>query len=80
MPGFETINNKELDSLKKIFKNGNGVLFRNGFDKLRGKSFQVEEFEKKFAKKFQVKYSLAVSSGTAALRVVLQPKYKKQMK
>ena len=54
MPGFETINNKELDSLKKIFKNGNGVLFRNGFDKLRGKSFQVEEFEKNLLKNFKL--------------------------
>lgn len=71
MPGYETINNKELDNLKKIFINGNGVLCRGGYDKLRGKSFQVEEFEKKFAKKFYAKYSLAVSSGTAALRVAL---------
>ena len=71
MPGFETINNQELNNLKKIFKNGKGVLFRSGFEKLRGKSFQVEQFEKNFAKKFQAKYSLAVSSGTAALRVAL---------
>ena len=71
MPGYETIDNKEFENIKKIFKYGNGVLFRNGFEKLRGKSFQVEQFEKKFAKKFQTKYSLAVSSGTAALRVAL---------
>tara|TARA_X000000368_G_C22999588_1_gene698329 strand:+ start:390 stop:1538 length:1149 start_codon:yes stop_codon:yes gene_type:complete len=71
MPGFETINQKELNQLKKIFTVGRGVLFRSGFDKLRGKSFQVSDFEKKFAKKFRSKYALAVSSGTAALRVAL---------
>ena len=71
MPGFETINQKELNQIKKIFTVGKGVLFRSGFDKLRGKSFQVNEFEKKFAKKFKSKYALAVSSGTAALRVAL---------
>ncbi len=71
MPGFETINQKELSQLKKIFKDGKGVLFRSGFDKLRGKSFQVNKFEKKFAKKFNSNYALAVSSGTAALRVAL---------
>jgi 8-amino-3,8-dideoxy-alpha-D-manno-octulosonate transaminase len=71
MPGFETINQKELNQLKKIFTVGRGVLFRSGFDKLRGKSFQVSDFEKKFAKKFKSKYALAVSSGTAALRVAL---------
>ena len=71
MPGFETIDKQELKHLKKIFQNGGGVLFRHGFEKIRRKSFQVEEFEKKFAKKFNSKYALAVSSGTAALRVAL---------
>ena len=71
MPGFETINRKELNQIKKIFKQGGGVLFRNGFDQIRGKSYQVNQFEKKFAKKFKSKYALAVSSGTAALRVAL---------
>ena len=71
MPGFETIDKQELKHLKKIFQNGGGVLFRHGFEKIRGNSFQVKEFEKKFAKKFKSKYALAVSSGTAALRVAL---------
>ncbi|MDC3174446.1 aminotransferase class I/II-fold pyridoxal phosphate-dependent enzyme [Candidatus Pelagibacter sp.] len=71
MPGFETIDRKELNQIKKIFKQGGGVLFRNGFDHLRGKSYQVNKFEKKFAKKFKSNYALAVSSGTAALRVAL---------
>ena len=71
MPGFETIDQKELNSIKKIFTKGGGVLFRHGFNGLRSNSYQVDEFEKKFAKKFKSNYALAVSSGTAALRVAL---------
>lgn len=71
MPGFETIDKQELNHLKKIFLNGKGVLFRHGFENIRGNSFQVDNFEKKFANKFKSKYALAVSSGTAALRVAL---------
>jgi 8-amino-3,8-dideoxy-alpha-D-manno-octulosonate transaminase len=71
MPGFEVINFKEENSLKKIFSEGKGVLFRHGFENLRGKSYQVKNFEKNFAKKFNTKYSLAVTSGTAALRIAL---------
>ncbi len=71
MPGFEVINYKEENYLRKIFKKGNGVFFRHGFESLRKNSYQVKNFEKNFAKKFKAKYSLAVSSGTAALRVAL---------
>ena len=71
MPGFEVINFKEENSLKKIFSEGKGVLFRHGFENLRGKSYQVKNFEINFAKKFKAKYSLAVTSGTAALRIAL---------
>ncbi len=71
MPGFEVINSKEKNSVIKIFSQGNGVLFRHGFDKLRRKSYQVKNFEKNFLKKFKANYALAVTSGTAALRVAL---------
>ena len=71
MPGFETINTKELNQVRKIFNKGGGVLFRQGFENLRSNSFQVNQFEKNFAKKFNSKYALAVSSGTAALRIAL---------
>ena len=54
MPGFEVINFKEEKSLKKIFSEGKGVLFRHGFEKLRGKSYQVRDFEKNFSKKFNL--------------------------
>jgi 8-amino-3,8-dideoxy-alpha-D-manno-octulosonate transaminase len=70
LPGFEFINKKELDEIKDIFKNG-GVLFRHGFEKLRNNTYKVSQFEKNFTKKFSSNYSLAVTSGTAALRVAL---------
>ena len=43
--------------------------FRHGFEALRNNCFKVREFEQAFAKVHGVKYSLAVTSGTAALRV-----------
>ena len=71
MPGFEVVSKKEeLKEIKKIFNSG-GVLFRQGFENLRNKSYKVKEFENKFKKKLKSKYALAVSSGTAALRVAL---------
>lgn len=69
MPGYELIGREEKNEIVKIF-NESGVLSRQGFEKFR-KSFKVLEFEKKFAEKFNCKYSLAVTSGTAALRVAL---------
>ena len=38
---------------------------------IRKNSYKVKTFEEKFRKKFKSKYSLAVTSGTAALRVAL---------
>ena len=67
MPGYELIDNKELSKFQ-MFKKSK-TLFRMGFDKQR-KAFKVNEFEK-FAKKVNSKYALAVTSGTAALRVAL---------
>jgi 8-amino-3,8-dideoxy-alpha-D-manno-octulosonate transaminase len=46
-------------------------LFRHGFDGLRNESYKVKEFERAFADKMEISYGLAVSSGTAALRVAL---------
>ncbi|MDB9812351.1 DegT/DnrJ/EryC1/StrS family aminotransferase [Candidatus Pelagibacter sp.] len=71
MPGFEVINFKEKKAIEKIFTKGSGVLFRHGFEKIRKKSYQVRDFENKFKNKFKAKYALAVSSGTAALRIAL---------
>ena len=71
MPGYELVGDEELESIKKIFKEGNGVLFRQGFENLRGASWCVKNFEAEFAKEFGSQDALAVSSGTAALRVAL---------
>lgn len=70
MPGYELIDNKEYKEISDIFKKSK-TLFRMGFDQQRKGIFKVNEFEKKFAKKLNAKYALAVSSGTAALRVAL---------
>jgi len=70
MPGYEVIDNEERKEVDKIFKDG-GVLFRHSFNHLRNNSYKVDEFEKKFALKMGSKYALAVTSGTAALRVAL---------
>ena len=69
-PGFEVIGPEELKKVVSVFSSG-GVLFRRGFDQLRGNSYAVKDFEAAFAKKMHVDYALAVSSGTAALRVAL---------
>ena len=71
MPGYELINKKdELREIHKIFDNGS-VFFRQGFDKIRNGVFKTNDFEKLFCKKINSKYALAVTSGTAALRVAL---------
>ena len=69
MPGYELIGKEERKEVNKVFLEG-GILFRQGFEKLR-KSYKVLEFEKKFAKYMNTNYALAVTSGTAALRVAL---------
>ena len=70
MPGFELIGKEEINEINEIFNNG-GILFRHGFEGLRNNCFKVKEFEENFASQKSINYALAVSSGTAALRVAL---------
>ena len=70
MPGYEVIGSEEAAEVQEVFAKG-GVLFRHGFDGLRNGCFKVVDFEHEFAKKMGVPYSLAVTSGTAAIRVAL---------
>ena len=70
MPGFEWIDNKELEAVKKIFKEG-GTLIAHGFNGVR-KNYYVRNFEKLSKKFFSSKNCLAVSSGTAALKISLK--------
>ena len=70
MPGYELIDNKEFLEISDIFKKSK-TLFRMGFEKQRKGIFKVNKFEEKFTFKLKSNYGLAVSSGTAALRVAL---------
>jgi 8-amino-3,8-dideoxy-alpha-D-manno-octulosonate transaminase len=71
MPGFEVIGREEQAAVNAVFNEGGGVLFRHGFDTQRGESYKVREFERAFASRMGAPHALAVSSGTAALRVAL---------
>lgn len=71
MPGHEIIGEEELHEVQQVFSNANGVLFRHGFDQRRNNIYKVKEFENNFSVKFNSPHALAVSSGTAALRVAL---------
>lgn len=70
MPGFEVIGAEEQAEINDVFSRG-GVLFRHGFDALRDNCYKVREFETVFAASLGVPHALAVTSGTAALRVAL---------
>lgn len=70
MPGFELIGQDEFLEIKEVFDKS-GILFRHSFDNLRNGVYKVRDFERSFSKKMNVPYSLAVTSGTAALRVAL---------
>lgn len=70
MPGYELIDQKEFKEVGELFKKSK-TLFRMGFEKNRKGIYKVKDFEKAFSKKFNVNYSLGVTSGTAALRVAL---------
>ena len=70
MPGFELIDNEEFLEIKEIFDKSR-ILFRHSFDPLRNGIYKVRDFEQAFARRMGVDYALAVTSGTAALRVAL---------
>ena len=70
MPGYEVIGEEEKAEILDLFDNG-AILFRHGFDSLRNNCYKVRDFESSFAHALGSKYALAVSSGTAALRVSL---------
>jgi 8-amino-3,8-dideoxy-alpha-D-manno-octulosonate transaminase len=70
MPGFEVIGAEEQAEVDDVFRRG-GVLFRHGFDAMRGDCYKVREFEAAFAAFVGAQHALAVTSCTAALRVAL---------
>ena len=71
MPGNEIIGKEELKEITTIFKKG-GVLFFSGFKKKRKNYFAVKKFEKQIKSYFNCRYSVAVSSGTAGLKIALK--------
>jgi len=70
LPGFEVIDAKERNAVSRLF-NESGVLIAHGLDSKR-KKFHVREFEKNCSKYFKSNYCLAVSSGTAAIKIGLK--------
>lgn len=69
MPGFEIIGDEEKNEILDVLSRK--MLFRYEFDEQRKGIYKVETFEKEFAAYCGAKHALAVSSGTAALRVAL---------
>lgn len=69
MPGFELIGDEEKTAVVEVFDDG-GALARTGGVRRSGRH-RVQEFEQAFADYMGVKHALAVSSGTAALKVSL---------
>ncbi len=69
MPGFEIIGEEEKNHILEVLSRK--VLFRYGFDAQREGVYKVAAFEKAFSDFCGANYALAVSSGTAALRVAL---------
>jgi 8-amino-3,8-dideoxy-alpha-D-manno-octulosonate transaminase len=67
MPGFEWLDDKETQALVEVMKRG--ILFR--YDMSLGRGKYVEEFEKAFAAYSGSRFALAVTSGSAALKVAL---------
>ncbi len=70
MPGFELIGDEEFLEVKEVFDKSR-ILFRHSFDPLRNGVYKVKDFEQAFAQRMQIDHALAVTSGTAALRVAL---------
>ena len=69
MPGFEVIGDEEKKEILDVLSRK--VLFRYEFDQQREGIYKVETFEKEFARYCGVNHALAVSSGSAALKVAL---------
>lgn len=69
MPGFEVLGQEERDAVAEVMERG--VLFRYEFGDQRGGAFRVKEFEEAFCGYTGAGHALAVSSGTAAVKVAL---------
>ena len=70
MPGFEWIGKEEKDAVSNIFDEG-GFLAAQGANPIR-KHYHVRELELDCSNYFDCKHALAVSSGTAAIKIALK--------
>ena len=70
MPGFELIGKEEKEAVSNIFDEG-GFLACQGANPMR-KHYHVRELEKNCSDYFKCKHSLAVTSGTAAIKIALK--------
>lgn len=69
MPGFEVFGEEEKREILEVLDTG--VLFRYEFVEKRKGIYKVADFEERFADYCGARYTQAVSSGTAALRVAM---------
>lgn len=69
MPGYEVIGEEEQREILDVLSRK--TLFRYEFHEQRQGIYKVEEFEREFARYCGVNHALAVSSGTAALKLAL---------
>ena len=69
MPGYEIMGDEEKREILDVLERG--VLFRYEFNDQRKGIYKVDEFEKQFAAMCGTNHALAVSSGSAALKVAL---------
>ncbi len=69
MPGFEWLDQEEQAAVQEVMQRG--VLFRYEFAEQRQGIYQVRRLEEAFARFTGAAHALAVSSGTAALKVGL---------
>lgn len=69
MPGYELIGEEERQEVLEVLTKG--VLFRYEFHEQRGGIYKVQEFERAFRDYMGARFSLALTSGTAALKVGL---------
>lgn len=65
------VGKEEQEAINEIFDDG-GILFRHGWDAVRNKRYRVLEFQDAFAQRVDSNYALAVTSGTAAIKVALK--------
>jgi len=70
MPGFEWIGAEEKAAVGRVFDEG-GTLLAHGFE-ARREHFHVREFESECEAAFGASHCLAVSSGTAAVKIALK--------